>query len=329
MSAHDSTLLRVQDLSVRHVDGTVLVDNASFEVTAGRRVGIVGESGSGKSLTLKSIIGLLSPELKVCGGVITIDGQAIDHTWPPSQAARLRGTQITYINQDASQALNPSLRIEVHLTESLPHGATHSRRGRRARAKELLAAVGLTNPDRVLRAYPHQLSGGQKQRVLIAAALAGEPRLMLCDEPTTALDTIVQRQILDLLIHLCDDQDVSLLFASHDLPVIAESCHVVVGMYAGRTVESGPTAALLANPQHPYTEALIGALPTDKNRGELQPIPGEVADVHQPPKGCRFHPRCSDRIDSCTVTPHSLLPSAHGAEHLTACIRRQVGRETL
>jgi peptide/nickel transport system ATP-binding protein len=301
-----------------------VVDGATLEVAAGETVGLVGESGSGKSLTLRSIVHALPPKASIAGGRIVFDGQ--DVTKPSRRALRrIRGRGICMIFQDPLAALNPVLTIGDQMGETLRLTAgVRGEKARRTRAVELLRLVGVPEPERRLRAYPHELSGGMAQRVVIALALIGEPRVLLADEPTSALDVTVQAQILRLLVDLQQRFGMAVVLVSHDFGVVAQTCRRVYVMYGGRVVEEAQVAELFEHPRHPYTAALLECIPTlDAERPDQLPaIPGSPPDLAAPPAGCRFHPRCPLTIDRCLGEDVRLL--AVGEQHRAACIRHDV-----
>ncbi|WP_166355205.1 ABC transporter ATP-binding protein [Phytoactinopolyspora limicola] len=314
-----TTALRVHDLRVTAAspDGpSYPVDGVSLHVGQGEILGIAGESGSGKSLTLKAILGLLPPGLTATGTLQLASG---DGELAPYQSHQVRGAGVGMVFQEPMTALNPTMRAGdlVALAARL-HGRL-SRRASRHRAVELLRQVGVPDAERRAKAWPHQLSGGLRQRVMIAAALAAQPRVLLCDEPTTALDVTVQHQILRLLRWLADEHGTGMIFVSHDLPVIAQLCDRIAVMYAGRFVETGYTRDVLTHPRHPYTAALLRAAPSVDQRGEqLAGISGQPPDARAFPAGCRFRPRCPLARDDCAHAPYEIQPVA--AEHGSACI---------
>jgi oligopeptide/dipeptide ABC transporter ATP-binding protein len=318
-------LLELENLVTRfelHRRGFNVVDGVSLAVEAGETVGLVGESGSGKSLTLRSIVHALPPAAAVRDGRIVYDGR--DFTRPTRRMLReLRGHELAMIFQDPVSALNPVMTIGAQLTETLRQtGGVRRERERLQRAIELLRLVGVPEPDRRLRAYPHELSGGMAQRVVIALALVGEPRLLLADEPTSALDVTVQAQILQLLVDLQQRLSMSVLLVSHDLGVVAQTCKRVYVMYAGEIVEEAPVATLFAEPRHPYTVGLLSSIPSiehSRPTERLPAIPGSPPDLGALPDGCRFHPRCPLAVPECRRAPIALRTI--GPEHRVACLR--------
>ena len=286
--------LEVSDLRVQiasHHGVVRPIDGVSLEIAPGEAVGLVGESGSGKSMTLKSILGLLPPDAKVTSGSVVFDGTDLTRL-RQSRLNKVRGRRIGMIFQEPMSALNPVMRVGPQIAEGpLVHlGVSRSKAAERA--LDLMRRVGIPDPERRFRAYPHEFSGGMRQRVMIAIALACEPEIILCDEPTTALDVTIQDQILRLLAGLCRETGVSLIFVTHDLPVVAQICQQVAVMYGGRLVETGPVREVLSDPRHPYTLGLVRSAPDfDNVRESLVPIPGSPPSLVSPPEGCRFHPR--------------------------------------
>ena len=276
------------------------LDGVSFDIAAGEILGIVGESGAGKSLTGAAIIGLLEPPGRVCGGQILFEGQRIDDL-PREAMRRLRGRRIGAIFQDPLTSLNPLYTVGRQLVETLrthlPLGAAQARE----RAVELLRQTGLPAPEARLAQYPHELSGGMRQRVVIALALAGEPRLVIADEPTTALDVAVQAQIIRLLRGVTQAHGASVMLITHDMGVIAETCDRVAVMYAGRIVEIGPVAEVIRHPAHPYTAGLMASVPSLADAGgRLAQIQGALPRLDEIPGGCAFHPRCPKASPRCS-----------------------------
>src|SRR5215469_14139588 len=272
--------LEVSDLVVeirRHHHRFLAVDQVSLRVERGGALGIVGESGSGKSVTLRAVMGLLPPAGRVLAGRVCVQGQPVSADGPRAQRARRR--QLAMVFQDALSALNPVMTVGDQVAEAPRRVLGLSRRSARARALELLAVVGIPDPRRRYNAYPHELSGGLRQRVMIAIALSSDPSVLLCDEPTTALDVTIQAQILELLSDLRDSKSLTIVFVIHDLGVVGQVCDDLAVMYAGRIVETGPVAEVLASPRHPYTDALLAsALDVDSHGSELVTIPGSIPD---------------------------------------------------
>ncbi|MFV0523474.1 MAG: ABC transporter ATP-binding protein [Acidimicrobiales bacterium] len=276
------------------------VSDVSFDVAPGETVALVGESGSGKSVTALSILRLLESTGDIAAGSIVFDGENLPEL-SERRMRDIRGRDISMIFQDPSTCLDPVYTIEDQLVETMMLHGVHSRRSARERALELLRQVKMPDPETRLGNYQHQLSGGQRQRVMIAMALALEPRLIIADEPTTALDVTVQAQILDLLRQLQDDTGAAVLFVTHDLGVVAEMADRVVVLYAGQVVERGTVRQVLTEPRHPYTEALMRSMPgAAAGQGErLTPIEGVVPSLFAMPTGCRFAPRCALAMDRC------------------------------
>ena len=284
----------------------------------GEAVGLVGESGSGKSMTLKAILGVLPPEAKITAGSVVLNGADLVQL-SGSQLNKIRGPEIAMIFQEPMSALNPVMRVGSQIAEAPQVHLGLSRRQAADRALELMRRVGIPDPERRYRSFPHEFSGGMRQRVMIAIALSCEPALILCDEPTTALDVTIQDQILRLLAGLCRESGTSLVFVTHDLPVVAQICHQLAVMYAGQIVEQGTVQEVLTRPCHPYTLGLVRSAPdVDHPRASLEAIPGSPPSLISPPDGCRFHPRCKFAEEDCTVTPPPLRLIDAG--HATACL---------
>ncbi len=291
------------------------VDGVSFDVAAGETVALVGESGSGKSVTALSLARLAGGAGYFAGGRVWFDGRDLVRL-PPDELRRLRGAAISYVFQEPSTSLNPVFRAGWQVAEAL---RLH-RRGLDARAEtlHLFQMVGLADPERCWRAYPHELSGGMQQRVMLAMALACRPRLLVADEPTTALDVTVQAQILELLVRLQAELGMAVLLITHNLGLVAGVAARVNVMYAGRIVEAGPAAAVLRAPAHPYTRGLLDAVPRLGAAGvELTGIPGAVPHPARLPAGCKFHPRCPQARPACRRCEPEL--NAAGEGHLVRC----------
>lgn len=325
-TAPHQALLAVKDLTVRlrGATGAVhAVSNASFVLEQGRTLGIVGESGSGKSVMARAIMGLLPRRatLQNSGSVLLQHGDAShDLLRLPEKALRsLRGPAMAMIFQDPMTALNPVLKLSVQLTESLRLHLGMDRRQARQRAVELLALVGIPDAEARVDQYPHQLSGGMRQRVVIAIALACNPQLLIADEPTTALDVTVQRQILDLLSGLQRERHMGMMLITHDLGVVASRADDIAVMYAGRIIEYAPARDLFSSMRHPYTEALFRSIPrlSDPRHTRLQAIPGRPPQLIDPAPGCAFAPRCPYARQRCRreTPPHTLI----GNKHSHAC----------
>jgi peptide/nickel transport system ATP-binding protein len=298
-------VLTVRDLSVA-VDGRNLVDDVGFRIRAGERVGLIGESGSGKSLTALGIMGLL-PEGLNASGSVRISGVSHDLVGAGErQMSRVRGKDIAMVFQEPMTALNPTMTIGRQLRESLLiHETRPNRRSAAAAALELLDQVGIPSPAAAAQAYPHQFSGGQRQRIVLALALANDPALLICDEPTTALDVTVQAMVLDLIVRGVQRRDSAMLFITHDLAVVAMACERLLVMYGGRVVEAGPVREILTRPRHRYTQGLIRAsnLAEGAQRGRLATIAGSVPAAGQFPTGCVFRNRCPQATPTCAERP--------------------------
>ncbi|PWR25146.1 ABC transporter ATP-binding protein [Zavarzinia aquatilis] len=309
-------LLEISDLSVRFGQFRA-VSGVDMTVDAGEIVGVVGESGSGKSVTSLAVMGLITEPGKVSAGAMRFDGRDL-LAMPARERRRLLGRDIAMIFQEPMTSLNPSYTVGFQIEEVLAVHGAGNRRQRRERAVELLELVGIPDAGRRLSAYPHQLSGGMNQRVMIAMSVALDPRLLIADEPTTALDVTIQAQILRLLVELQRRKGMGLVFITHDLGVLAEIADRVIVMYAGEVVETAATADLFTTPRHPYTAALLDALPdralataaADGRRGRLPAIPGIVPGPFDRPAGCLLQPRCRFADDRC-VTEHPMLHPLH------------------
>lgn len=313
------TLLSVRDLVVefpKRKQTLRALDHVSFDIARGEVLGVVGESGAGKSLTGASIIGLLEPPGHVTGGTIELDGQRIDNL-SPAEMRRIRGKKIGVVFQDPLTSLNPILTIADQLIETIQTHLPMSEKEARKRAIELLDDVGIPAADRRIDDYPHQFSGGMRQRVVIALALAGEPELIIADEPTTALDVSVQAQIIEVLKRTCKEHGAAVMLITHDMGVIAETADRVAVMYAGRVAEIGPVRDVVKHPHHPYTQGLMGSIPSlTESLDRLVQIPGSMPRLDAIPKGCAFNPRCNKAVDRCTEARPELI--AVGESH-AAC----------
>ena len=314
-------MLEVRDLTVT-IGRHQIVHIDSLDVPAGGRVGLVGESGSGKTLTAMSIVGLLPEEARV-GGSIMFEGRELLGR-SDVEMARVRGADVGVVFQDPSRALNPMMRIGRQISEAIRLHTKLSRTDVRNRVIDLLERVQLPDPQQLLRRYPHQLSGGQQQRVLIAIAIACDPKLLIADEPTTALDVTVQEEILRLLVQLSEEHSMGLLFVSHDLGVVRFVCDQIAVVYGGNLVEVGPTSEVIQRSQHRYTNALLAANPGIPASEEIESfvgrrltvIRGSVPAVGDFPAGCRFRSRCDFAIDSCSSDPPTTIV---GAGHRYRC----------
>ena len=294
-------------LDVRHLKvefpgrrGTLLaLDDISLSISPGEILGVVGESGAGKSLTGAAIIGLLEPPGRICGGEIWYDGQRIDRL-SAAQMRPLRGRQIGAIFQDPLTSLNPLYTIGRQLVETIRTHLPLNEDQARRRAIALLEETGIPAAAQRIDQYPHQFSGGMRQRVVIALALAAQPRLIVADEPTTALDVSIQAQIISLLKRLCRDHGAAVMLVTHDMGVIAETCDRVAVLYAGRVAEIGPVADVIHRPAHPYTVGLMGSIPAmDEDRERLLQIDGAMPRLNAIPSGCAFNPRCPQATERC------------------------------
>ncbi|WP_433430589.1 ABC transporter ATP-binding protein [Nonomuraea sp. CA-141351] len=322
MTAPNGPLLRLRDLStdIALRRGTVhALDQVNLEVNQGETLGIVGESGSGKTMTVLSIMGLLPTGGRVAGGEILFDGRDL-RGLEAQELRRVRGVEMGMVFQDPLTSLNPTMRIGAQVAEPLRVHQGVGKAEARERAVEILRRVGMPRPDKIVDDYPHQLSGGMRQRVVIAMALIRSPRLLIADEPTTALDVTTQRQILELIDDLREEFKMAVILVTHDLGVIAGRADRVAVMYAGRVVETATTAELFRSPRHRYTEALMRALPEGTTDGRLYSIPGLPPDLSRPLTGCRFAPRCGFATDECRTTDVILAPDDAGSGHEYACL---------
>jgi peptide/nickel transport system ATP-binding protein len=306
-------LLRVENLRVE-LPGRrgvlTAIDDISFAIAPGEVLGVVGESGAGKSLTGAAIIGLLEPPLRVAGGRISLAGRRIDNL-PYEAMRRIRGREIGAIFQDPLTSLNPLYTIGRQLIETIRTHLDLSLAAARDRAMALLRETGIAGADERIDHYPHQFSGGMRQRVVIALAIAANPRLIIADEPTTALDVSIQAQIIALLKRLCRDHGTAIMLVTHDMGVIAETAHRVAVMYAGRIVEIGAVREVVANPRHPYTRGLMDSIPrVGGRRDRLRQVDGTMPRLNEIPPGCPFSPRCPEVFDRCRQQRPDLLPAA-------------------
>src|SRR5579884_2722885 len=301
------------------------VENVSFNIKPGETLGIVGESGSGKSVTALSIMRLIpSPPGRIVQGEVGFEGKNL-LTYSNEQMRKLRGGDISMIFQDPMTSLNPLLTIGRQISESVQEHQGVSKKEGMNRAAEMLSLVGMPEAEKRLKSYPHEFSGGMRQRVMIAMALANNPKLLIADEPTTALDVTIQAQILDLIRALSREFHTSVIIITHDLGVVAGIADRVVVMYAGRVAETGTVEDIFDRPTHPYTHALLESIPRlDQERGQpLKPIPGSPPDVINLPPGCPFVPRCPNALPICRQEMPPLTPvdpeGAGGAQHKAAC----------
>jgi len=314
-------LLDVQDLRVEIPTrrGVVhAVDGVSFSLGKGEALGLVGESGSGKSMTLRAMLGLLPRRGRIVAGHVILEGTDLT-ALTPSALNAYRGRTISMIFQEPMTALNPVMRVGEQIAEGPQVHLGYDRRRAHRWAVELMRMVGIPDPEERARGYPHEFSGGMRQRVMIAIALSCRPKVILCDEPTTALDVTIQDQILKLLVRLRHELGVGLVYVTHDLAVVAQTCQRLAVMYAGQVVETGSVEAVFQEPRHPYTLGLLRSVPDfEKVQDTLESIPGQPPDLVLPPPGCRFHPRCPFVQDDCRSGSFPLRWV--GAGRATACI---------
>lgn len=300
------SLLKVQNLEVRFGAGDNLLQalhGVSFSIEPGEIVGLVGESGSGKTVTSLALMGLLDPTSSEVTGSAELDGIPL---WDEAGHRTKRGPRppLAMVFQEPMTALDPVFTIGSQIKETLRYRQGMGRRQAAKEAISLLDAVGISDPARRMNAYPHEMSGGMRQRIMIAIALACSPRLLIADEPTTAVDVTIQAQLLELIKSLATEREMSVLFVTHDLGVVAETCSRMLTMYAGRVVEEGPVSEVLSHPAHPYTSGLLGALPSLTTQGQrLRTIPGRVPRPGQHVEGCVFAERCAHAADVCRVEP--------------------------
>src|SRR5438045_3279979 len=307
------SLLQVQNLVVEfpHRRGTLrALDDISFEIAPGEVLGVVGESGAGKSLTGAAIIGLLEPPGRIAGGEIRLEGERIDNL-PPEAMRRIRGRRIGAIFQDPLTSLNPLYSIGRQLVETIQTHLPLSASAARQRAIDLLKSTGIQAAAQRIEHYPHQFSGGMRQRVVIALALAAEPRLIIADEPTTALDVSIQAQIIALVKRLAAERGAAVMLITHDMGVIAETAHRVAVMYAGRIVEVGSVRDVIHAPQHPCSVGLMGSIPRiAAKRSRLVQIDGAMPRLNAIPPGCAFNPRCPHRFERCVIERPNLMTAS-------------------
>jgi oligopeptide/dipeptide ABC transporter ATP-binding protein len=310
------TLLSVRELEVgveRRRGTQPIIRSVSFDIAAGEAVAIVGETGSGKTLTMLSVMRLLPAQVRVTGGEIRFDGRDLGRLGG-RDLRHVRGRELAMIYQDPATSLNPLMTVGDQVVEAMTaHGV--SRAQARARMREALAQVGIPDPERTARSYPHQFSGGMRQRVMIASALVLSPKLLIADEPTTALDVTIQQQILALVRRLQDETGMAMVWITHDLGVVARLVERVIVMYAGHVVEHAPTRRLFRRPEHPYTAGLLASLPdaNDPARPPLAQIPGTPPDPASIPEGCPFSDRCPQAVERCTRERPPLTPRGDGA----------------
>jgi len=315
-------LLEVRDLKTYFEtdDGIVkAVDGVSFSIEKGKTLGIVGESGSGKSVTCLTIMGLNARKHTITSGEAIFNGKNLIGM-KPSQLREIRGNDIAMIFQDPMTSLNPVHSIGTQLIEAIQLHRDVSTKVAKARAVELLKAVGIPRAERRIYDYPHQFSGGMRQRAMIAMALVNDPDLLIADEPTTALDVTTQAQIMNLMRRLQQEFGSAIIIITHDLGVVAEAADDVLVMYAAEVAEQAPVHKLFSRPHHPYTWGLLGSLPRlDADVDRLVQIPGQPPSLLHPPRGCRFHPRCAYVMEKCRQVDPELVPISTDPEHLQAC----------
>ena len=307
-------LLSIRNLTVEFATAAGpfrAVDGVDLDVRRGEILAIVGESGSGKSVSMLAVMGLLPWTATITADEMSFDGVDLRRLSGPARR-RLIGKDMAMIFQEPMSSLNPCFTAGFQIREALKRHLDLDRRQRQARAVELFEMVGIPDPERRLKAFPHQLSGGMNQRVMIAMAIACRPRLLIADEPTTALDVTIQAQILDLLTDLQRDAGMALILITHDMGVVAETAERVAVQYAGQKVEDQPVAALFAAPHHPYTSALLAALPERATERRLPTIPGVVPGQHDRPEGCLFSPRCRYADERCRRMPPPVQPPPLG-----------------
>jgi peptide/nickel transport system ATP-binding protein len=333
MSGEGESLLRVEDLRVEFPteDGVVkAVDGITYEVGAGRTLGVVGESGSGKTVAAMTVLGLTRVQGAKISGRILFEGRDL-LSLDEGELRKIRGNEIAMIFQDPSTALHPLYRVGAQIVEALKAHQELSKAQARARTIELLGLVGIPDPARRVDDYPHEFSGGMRQRAMIAMALSNEPKLLIADEPTTALDVTVQAQILSLLARLRTELGMAIVIVTHDLGVVAEIADEIAVMYAGRIVETASAEKLLGSPEHPYTWGLLRSIPKldGPRAARLEPIPGSPPSLIEPPSGCHFHPRCAyAQPDHARIDPQ-LIPLSDDPSHAVACLLESKERRRL
>jgi oligopeptide/dipeptide ABC transporter ATP-binding protein len=292
-----------------------VLDNVNLKIYEGEIFGLVGETGCGKSVTAMSILRLLPSTAEISGRIIFKGEDLLKKS--EEEMRKIRGKEITMVFQDPMTSLNPLFKIKDQMVDIITAHEKQSKDEALSLAKRLLTLVGLPDPERVLNSYPHELSGGMRQRVMIAMALSLNPSLLIADEPTTALDVTIQKQILDLILDLKEKYKFSVLLITHDLGIVAEICDRVGVMYAGNIVEVADTKDLFENPLHPYTQGLLSTVPDPRRKKTLRPLRGSVPSLLNPPSGCRFHPRCDRMCDICTKQKPELIEHSKG--HFVAC----------
>ncbi len=292
-----------------------VLENVSFNIYKSEIFGLVGETGCGKSVTAMSILRLLPPTAQISGRIVFRGEDLLKKS--EEEMRKIRGKEIAMVFQDPMSSLNPLFKIKDQMVDVIRAHERKSKDEALSVAKKLLTLVGLPDPDRVLNSYPHELSGGMRQRVMIAMALSLNPSLLIADEPTTALDVTIQKQIIDLILDLKDRYRFSVLLITHDLGIVAEVCDRVGVMYAGNIVEIADTIELFENPLHPYTQGLLSTVPDSRRKKPLKPLKGSVPSLLNPPPGCRFHPRCDRACDICNKQKPVLVENSKG--HFVAC----------
>ncbi|SHI65597.1 ABC transporter ATP-binding protein [Wenxinia saemankumensis] len=324
------SLLNVRNLSVTFQTGGGLlraVDGVDVSVEPGEILAIVGESGSGKSVSMLAVMGLLPWTAGITADEMSFDGQDL-RSMSARARRRIIGKDISMIFQEPMSSLNPCFTVGMQIREALRQHTDLDRKGRHARCIELFEMVGIPDPERRLGAFPHQLSGGMNQRAMIAMAIACRPRLLIADEPTTALDVTIQAQILDLLTGLQKETGMGLILITHDMGVVAETAERVAVQYAGQKVEEQQVAQLFETPHHPYTAALLAALPERATERRLPTIPGVVPGLHDRPEGCLFSPRCKFADERCRTVPPPVQPPAIGLARCHYPLAVPAGEET-
>ena len=318
-TADPGPMIDIRNLSLVGTGGVRILDDVSLSLRTGETLGLLGESGSGKSMTALAILGLLPRGVHVESGSITVAGTDVVGA-REATLRRLRASTLGMVFQDPTSALDPTMKVGIQITEAGRRNGSLSRSEANAQAVDLLSRVEISDPHERADLYPHQMSGGMRQRAVIAMALAGNPTVILADEPTTALDATVQGKILDLLTTLKDEQGLGLLMISHDLRVLSHVADRVVVMYAGRIVETGPTDQVLSQPQHWYTSALIDSIPSVRSTRRVRPIGGTPASPATRPSGCPFHPRCAAATAICSEKmPDTTVSETPSGPRTLAC----------
>ncbi|QIX25542.1 ABC transporter ATP-binding protein [Nocardioides sp. JQ2195] len=322
-SVEKAPIVSVENLSVEFVTDhgwQRVLNDVSLEIKPGKVLGVVGESGSGKSVSSLAIMGLLPKTgARISSGSIVVDGVDM-RSLDEKQLSRIRGDQMAMIFQEPMTSLNPAFTIGEQIAETVRHHKKVSRKVAWKRAIESLDEVGIPNAAERVRRYPHEFSGGMRQRAMIAMAISCQPKVLIADEPTTALDVTIQDQILQLLRTMCEDHDLAMMFITHNMGVVADICDDVTVMYAGEIVERGEITELFDRPRHPYTEGLLRAVPNLYSRNELISIPGSTPAPWEMPTGCRFEPRCPYAVEACASEPLEL----HAVDgRLSRCLRTE------